>query len=158
MALKLCKLHGITRLATIIASTVTLANTGELWPPAGVALWVQRSCVASRDAKQALEVTVMLSQIPRAQPHAKLAENLLPKLSWSGTRDSHVAATPRWHSARHLHRCTPVAALSRDWSSTVPACATRPIEHNQASVPRQSLWRLLAVRQLLLTRCFFDCQ
>ena len=89
MALNLCNVRGIIRLATYIATTVTLVVAGKRWLLMLALLLVQRSCIASvaaakaatKGAERAAELTVLARQTPRARPHAKLAESCLPKFS-----------------------------------------------------------------------------
>ena len=89
MALNLCNLRGIIRLATYIATTVTLVVAGKRWLLMLAPLLVQRSCIASvaatkaatKGAERAAVLTVLARQTPRARPHAKLAESCLPKFS-----------------------------------------------------------------------------
>ena len=89
MALNLCNLDGIIRLATHIATTVTLVVAGKRWLLMLAPLLVQRSCIASiaatkaasKGAERAAVLTVPARQTSRARPHPKLAESCLPKFS-----------------------------------------------------------------------------
>ena len=89
MALNLCNLRGIIRLATYIATTVTLVVAGKRWFLMLAPLLVQRSCIASiaatkvatKGAGRAIELTVLARQHLCARPHAKLVESYLPKFS-----------------------------------------------------------------------------
>ena len=89
MALNLCDLRGIIRLATYIATTVTLVVAGKRWLPILAPLLVQRSFIASvaaakaatKGAERAAVLTVLARLTPHARPHAKLAESCLPKFS-----------------------------------------------------------------------------
>ena len=89
MALNLCNLSGIIRLATYIDTTVTLVVAGKRWLLMLAPLLVQGSCTASvaaataatKGAERAAVLTVLERLTPHARPHAKLAESCLPKFS-----------------------------------------------------------------------------